>query len=216
MRKTTGGSTGRLIAPWALILLSFIADVASSSAKPIPVDLGREFRLKRGESAAVIGGRAFLRIAKFINSPCPKGAYCIWSGQAVITELTVDGKVVPPNAKDSPYAVTVKDSDYRTFAVLVVDEPELALCRKISDAPARDLCLEDLAQERNRDELCREVVSATRHCLYLKSKASGDLAACAGIATRRARALLQGALHRRRGRPSLLLRARARAGRGLP
>ena len=155
--------------------------------------------------------RAFLRITKFINSPCPKGAQCIWSGQAVMTELTVDGKIVPSGAKDSPYDITGKDSDYTTYAIFIVDEPEaacsrpamgpkgeclrslarrrsdFALCRKITDERTRGFCLEDLAEEIQKDELCREVVSPTQHCLYLKSKASGDLAACDNVVTRRAR-----------------------------
>ena len=107
-----------------LLLLAALLSplLAHAAAKPIPVELGKEFRLKKGEVASLEGGRALLKIAKFINSPCPKGAYCVWSGQAVITELTVDGKAMPPNAKDSPYGVTVKKSDYRTYAVLVVDK----------------------------------------------------------------------------------------------
>ncbi|MDD5304234.1 MAG: hypothetical protein PHS14_14130 [Elusimicrobia bacterium] len=193
------------------LFLSFIAAGASAAPRTIPVELGKEFRLKKGEVASIAGGRATLRIVKFINSPCPKGAYCIWSGQAVITELTVDGKVVPPGSKDSPYDVTVKDSDYRTFAVLVVDEPELAcsrpkaapqgeclrslarqrsdpaLCRKISDERTRGFCLEDLAEELKQDALCPEVANPTQHCLYVKAKKSGDLAACAAVVTRRAR-----------------------------
>ncbi|MEQ1918297.1 MAG: hypothetical protein ABL955_03795 [Elusimicrobiota bacterium] len=105
----------------AALLLALLASGAYAAAKPIPIVLGKAFRLKKGEIAAIPGGRATLRIAKFINSPCPKGAHCIWSGQAVITELTVDGKIVPPSAKDSPYDITVKNSDYKSFAVLIVD-----------------------------------------------------------------------------------------------
>jgi len=98
--------------------------LAHAAAKPIPVELGKEFRLKKGEVASLEGGRALLRIVKFINSPCPKGAYCVWSGQAVITELTVGGKVVPPGAKNYPYAILVKESDYKTFAVLLATKPK--------------------------------------------------------------------------------------------
>ena len=191
----------------AVLLLSLLAAGASAAPKTIPVELGKAFRLKKGEIAAIEGGRATLRIVKFINSPCPKGARCIWSGQAVITELTVDGKVVP---KDWPYDVATQDSDYKTFAVLLVDEPELAcsrpkaghqgeclrslarrrsdpaLCRKVLDERTRGFCLEDLAEELKQDALCRDVVNPTQHCLYVKAKASGDLAACSGIITRRA------------------------------
>jgi len=105
------------------LMLALLAGGAHAAAKTIPVELGKEFRLKKKEIAALPGGRATLRIAKFINSPCPKGARCIWSGQAVITELTVDGKIVPPNEK-FPYAITVKDSDYKSYALLIVEEKE--------------------------------------------------------------------------------------------
>jgi hypothetical protein len=192
----------------AVLLLSLLAAGASAAPKTIPVELGKAFRLMKGEVASIAGGRATLRIVKFINSPCPKGAYCIWSGQAVITELTVDGKVVP---KDWPYDITTQESDYKTFAVLLVDEPEAAcsrpkaghqgeclrnlarrrsepaLCRKITDERTRGFCLEDLAEELKQDSLCPEVVNPTQRCLYVKAKKTGDLAACSGIVTRRAR-----------------------------
>ncbi|MBI2385793.1 MAG: hypothetical protein HYV14_07235 [Elusimicrobia bacterium] len=104
--------------PLLLLLSSLLA--SGAFAKAMPVELGKEFRLRKGEVAAIAGTKATLRIVKFINSPCPKGAYCVWSGQAVITELTVDGKVVDPKAKTYPYDVSVKKSDYRTYAILVV------------------------------------------------------------------------------------------------
>jgi hypothetical protein len=104
--------------PLLLLLSSLLT--SGAFAKDIPVELGKEFRLKKGEVASVAGTKATLRIVKFINSPCPKGARCVWSGQAVFTELTVDGKVVTPGAEGSPYDVEVRKSDYRTFAVLVV------------------------------------------------------------------------------------------------
>ena len=108
-------TTGRLV-----LLLALLA--GGAAAKPVAVQLGHEFRLKKGQVAVLPGGRASVKITKFINSPCPKGARCVWSGQAVYTELTVDGKVVSPKTKNAPYAVTVKDSDYKSFAVLIVDE----------------------------------------------------------------------------------------------
>lgn len=194
----------------ATILLSLLC-ASAAAAKTIPVVLGKEFRLEKGQVARIGKSQAFLRITKFINSPCPKGAQCIWSGLAVMTELTVDGKIVPPGAKDFPYDITGKDSDYTTYANFVVDEPEAAcsrpgaghqgeclrnlarrrsdftLCRKIKDDRTRGFCLEDLAEELKKDELCREVVSPTQHCLYVKSKATGNLAACDDIVTRGAR-----------------------------
>ncbi|MDP3544535.1 MAG: hypothetical protein Q8T11_18875 [Elusimicrobiota bacterium] len=191
--------------PLLFLLSSLIASPVF--AKAMPVELGREFRLKKGEVAAIEGDRATLRIVRFINSPCPKGARCVWSGQAVITELTVDGKVVPEDAKTRPYDVLVKDSDFKTFAVLVVDEPEAAcrrpkaghlgeclrglarrrsdpaLCSKIDDERTRGFCLEDLAEELKRDDLCEGVANPTQHCLYLKAKKAGDRKLCEGIVT---------------------------------
>lgn len=108
--------------PTLLLLCAFLT--SSAFAKPVPVELGKEFRLKKGEVAAIGGTKATLRIVRFINSPCPKDARCVWSGQAVITELSVGGKVVDPKAKDFPYVVFVKESDYKTYAVLVVDKPK--------------------------------------------------------------------------------------------
>lgn len=104
--------------PGLLLLAALLASSASGAA--ISVELGEEFRLKKGEVAAIAGTKAVLRIVKFINSPCPKGARCVWSGLAVITELRVDGKVVPENAKNRPYDVLVKDSDYKSWAALIV------------------------------------------------------------------------------------------------
>lgn len=187
-----------------LLLLSVLLS-ASVHAKPLTVELGKEFRLRKGEVAAIAGTRATVRIVKFINSPCPKGAQCVWSGLAVITELSVDGKVVDP--KDSPYDVLVKDSDYTTWASLVVDEPEAAcrrpkaghvgeclrnlarrrgepaLCRKIEEERTRGFCLEDLAEELKQDGLCADVANPTQHCLYIKAKKAGDRKLCEGIVT---------------------------------
>ncbi len=195
--------------PLLLLLSSLFA--SGAAAKTIPVELGKEFRLKKGEVAAIAGTKATLRIVRFINSPCPKGAHCVWSGLAVITELTVDGKVVPENSKTRPYDVLVKDSDYTTWAALIVDEPEAAchrpkaghlgeclrnlarrrgdpaLCRKIEDERTRGFCLEDLAEELKRDDLCEGVANPTQHCLYVKAKKAGDRRLCEGIVTFTAR-----------------------------
>lgn len=177
--------------------------LGSAAPKPLKVELGKEFRLKKGEIASLPDGKSTLKVTGFVNSPCPKGAQCVWSGLDVRYELRPD---------PSRYEVSVKASDYRTYALLVVDDPELAcarqdapeqsecfrtlanqrrspdLCRKASDDRTRGICLEELAEELGQDGLCKEVASPTRHCLYLRSKKAGDLAACDGIVTFRARA----------------------------
>lgn len=90
--------------------------VATSAAEPRNVDLNKQFTLTKGRSATIRGTQASLRISGFINSPCPKGARCIWSGQAVNVEWTIAGATVAA----VPYDVKVVSSDYKTKAALVV------------------------------------------------------------------------------------------------
>lgn len=108
----------------ALAAVFLLAVAAAPAVKKIPVELGKEFHLKKGELAMLEDGRATLRVVKFINSPCPKGARCIWSGLKVVLELRVGGKAMAPEAAESPYDALVKDSDYRTYAALVVTKRE--------------------------------------------------------------------------------------------
>ncbi len=99
----------------------FLAAPAVSAApapKTITVELGKKFILRKGQRANLKGTEASLRITGFVNSPCPKGVRCVWSGQAVHLELTVAGATVPLNAS-APYVVEVLDSDYTTRADLL-------------------------------------------------------------------------------------------------
>lgn len=204
--------TGLLSRPLACLtaaLLLCTAVCAGAGPKPpaktVAVELGKDFRLRKGETARLPGGRATLSIARFINSPCPKGAVCAWSGQDVVYELKLDGKASAANAPDAPYDVVVKESDFTTFAVFAVDEPERAcgradagqrgecwrslalrrrsasLCRSIDDGRTRGLCFEDVAEELSAPALCGEVASPSQYCLYVRAKAAGEPAACDGI-----------------------------------
>ncbi|MBI4423929.1 MAG: hypothetical protein HY554_09395 [Elusimicrobia bacterium] len=194
----------------AVLVLSGWASAAPAaesraSRRTIDVELGKEFRLEKGEAARISGTRAVLRIERFIDSPCPKGAQCGWSGQAVVPKLTINGKAAPTAPKDAPYDVEVKDTDFRSYAVFVVDEPERACaripekargeclrslarrreaprhCRAISNERTRGFCLEDLAEALREDALCRDVAAPSQYCLYVRSKAAGELAACDAI-----------------------------------
>lgn len=180
--------------PFAAVLACLLP--VHSAAGETRVELGKEFRLSVGAAARLPGKRAKLRLKSFVNSPCPEGARCVWSGQEVIYELT---------PKDAPYEVEVKSSDYRTYAAFVVDDPERAcarrkpgarpeclralaarrsspaLCRMIDDERTRGFCLEDLAESRKEPGLCGEVEHPSQFCLYARSKAEGNLAACDGI-----------------------------------
>lgn len=148
-----------------LACLLLASSLPAAEVKKVAVELGKPFRLEKAEVAYLPGKRASLRIEKFIDSPCPTGAYCVWSGQAVIPELTVDGKVMRSGAKDAPYDVEVKESDYKTYAVFVVDEPEKACARL--EAPKRSECLRSLAVSRGSPRLCRAIKDerARERCL---------------------------------------------------
>ncbi len=121
-------------------LLAVLLAAAAFAAEPKPpakpsksfdAPLAEEFRLKKNQAAKLDGGRAVLWIESFINSPCPKNARCIWSGQDVIWMLEVDGKPEPrPAPSTSPYLVEVKKSDYKSWARFIVT-------KRPADAPAK-------------------------------------------------------------------------------
>jgi hypothetical protein len=91
---------------------------AFAAPKPIVAELEREFTLRKGQRADLKGTDASILLTGFINSPCPKGMRCVWSGQKVLLELTVAGSTVALNG-DAPYQVQVRSSDYKTSARLV-------------------------------------------------------------------------------------------------
>lgn len=100
------------------LLWGALAPPVAAAPKTITAELGKEFTLRKGQRAELKGTDASIRIIDFINSPCPKGVRCIWSGQRVNLELTVAGATVPFNTS-SPYTVTVVSSDYKTRATLL-------------------------------------------------------------------------------------------------
>jgi hypothetical protein len=165
--------------------------------------------LKKGETARVKGLNVFLKVKDFIYSPCPKGSQCIWSGLAVVYELTVDGKVYgssfdsPP--REAPYDVFVKKTDYKTYATFVINKPEVsctsrsgisqdecwrglakrfndqAYCSRINNLATKDACFEDLAEQLSNSNLCQNVVSPKQYCQYLKLVSQNALAQCDSI-----------------------------------
>jgi hypothetical protein len=91
---------------------------AAAAPKTIKAELGHEFTLQKGQRAELNGTDASVRITGFINSPCPKGTRCIWSGQKVNLELTVAGSTVALDGS-APFEVKVVASDYKTRAALL-------------------------------------------------------------------------------------------------
>ncbi len=106
------------------------AQVVQSTSGTVSVDFGQDFILKKGQTARIKGQDISLVIKNFINSPCPKGAQCIWSGLAVVYELRINGKVYDADAHGgpppmAPYDVIVKESDYKTYAKFLIGRREV-------------------------------------------------------------------------------------------
>ncbi|MBU0569700.1 hypothetical protein KKB40_02870 [Patescibacteria group bacterium] len=196
----------------------FVLNKQSSSPIPTPTDLGaraitvslgEEFTLKKGGTARLGNLDVFLKVKDFIYSPCPKGSQCVWSGLAVVYELTVDRKVydaplgnLPPEA---PYNVLVKNTDYKTYADFVIEKPETSCanrsgisqdecwrgltkrysdstyCDKIQSLTTKDACFEDLAEKLNNDNLCNSVTSPKQYCRYLDLVSTKSLSQCESI-----------------------------------
>lgn len=90
----------------------------------VVLTLGGPAVLRKKDGWARVGkSAAEIRISGFIDSPCPKGARCVWSGQSVSLEYRVDGATVAATAW--PYELKVVASDYKTKAtVLATERPE--------------------------------------------------------------------------------------------
>jgi len=153
------------VVPFALAL-----DVPSQTSTTEPssnvkiVSLGEEFTLKKGETARVEDLNVFLKVKDFIYSPCPKEVQCIWSGLAVVFELTVDGKVYgslfdnsPHNVPlhKSPYDVLVEKTDYKTYATFVINKSE-ASCTSRSGI-SQDGCWGGLANRFSDQSYCSKI-----------------------------------------------------------
>ena len=84
-------------------------DNKKPAEKPVvEVVLGQEFKIARGQELAIKGQDLKVKFSAMLNdSRCPRGANCIWSGDAIIR---VDAKM--PNAKDLPIELhTAEDRD---------------------------------------------------------------------------------------------------------
>ena len=117
--------SGILVA--AGIAVYFVLNQQTLSPNQMTVSLDEEFTLTKGETARVDDLNVFLKVQDFIYSPCPQDAQCIWIGQAVVFDLTVDGKVYTAPlgylSLDAPYTVKIKKTDYQTYATFVINTP---------------------------------------------------------------------------------------------
>ena len=174
------------------------------------VSLGEGFVLIRGGVAHIKGLDVSLEVKDFINAPCPKGSQCIWNGQGVVYELTVDGKIYGSSVNppyEAPYEVLIKKTDYTTYAIFVINKAEgindcanksgqsqewcwekLARrlnnqvdCSKSSTVSGKDSCFEYMAVQAGNNNLCENVLSPKGYCLYLKLVSQDTLAQCDSI-----------------------------------
>jgi|GEM_PF-4259354 len=90
------------------------------------IDLGIPFEIKKDEVVSLRNTDFKLKITGFINSPCPKDAKCVWSGTAVLYEVTLGDVVYKGSSEradlDIPYNILIKDSDYTSYAKVIINE----------------------------------------------------------------------------------------------
>ncbi len=104
---------------------SMANDPDENSGKLI-VELGENFSIYQDETSQLKNEKVSLTLTGFINSPCPAGTQCIWSGQQVQYELDVDGEKygIGKNLslENSPYTVAIVESDYEKSAVMKIEK----------------------------------------------------------------------------------------------
>lgn len=103
------------------------------------VALGEEFRIKLGEQVIIADSYgATFKLTGFYNHPCPPNALCLWSGLDVFYEIQTptiknpDGSIQQQgrlyvknqplqHIDNAPFSVIVRDSDYTTYATIVLE-----------------------------------------------------------------------------------------------
>ena len=107
------------------------------------VELGTPFQLKAGANSVITGGNDKVYLKKVEeDSRCPKGAQCMWAGQAVITVCINkdEAKITLPGAGDpkpvslggylitfqnlQPYPVAGEAVDVKAYEVTLKVETE--------------------------------------------------------------------------------------------
>lgn len=65
--------------------LAWTACSLAGPGAPVPIELGKPFSLRPGESARVDGGALRIGFVGVVaDSRCPKGAQCVWAGDATV------------------------------------------------------------------------------------------------------------------------------------
>lgn len=138
-----------LIGAVVVVLIALGITLATTRNNPLPdtgkpssnkiVYVGQSFHMTPGQTGTIADSYgATFQLTGFYYHPCPANVNCIWSGLDIfytieIPEVTnADGSIQQHAAvytKDSlkipdgiPFAVSVKDSDYKTYAELVLQK----------------------------------------------------------------------------------------------
>ncbi len=101
------------------------------------ITLGKEFTANLNEKFEIenSSGDVFT-VTGFYYQPCPEGSQCLWSGLDVFYKITIAdvaengslrGKIFIKDkplqsTTDFPYSVTIKDSDYKAYAKVVISK----------------------------------------------------------------------------------------------
>ena len=101
--------------------LSSSFDVAFDGGKVrvLPVlARGVETSLRPGVLARVAGSDVLFRVTAFVDSPCPAGAWCFWSGQSVEAAWYRAGQArrAVDGGEAFGYRLQIVESDYKTYA----------------------------------------------------------------------------------------------------
>lgn len=92
------------------------------------VILGQEFTLQEnGQVTIKDWPDATFKLTGFYYHPCPQNANCSWSGLDVFYEMRNGGRIYKKDKplerfEDAPWVVIVKDSDYETYAKIVLQQ----------------------------------------------------------------------------------------------
>jgi hypothetical protein len=75
-------------------LLGLIAGCSNAGGGDFSVQIGKEFTLPAGKTAAVSGEKLLIKLVSVQDSRCPQGVTCIQAGEAkCLMQITLEGKV---------------------------------------------------------------------------------------------------------------------------
>lgn len=88
--------------------------------------LGQKITLRKGQELHLVNRDVSVKINRFINSPCPKGAMCLKPDGTVSFDVTVNGKLYKNEGRyfnrKSGYFIGDIKSDYKTYVKIEVRE----------------------------------------------------------------------------------------------